>query len=178
MDLGGCHGSKCELFPDRGKVHSTLESDRNPVACKSLKLIFEPINEPPGTTQAHGDELNKLNAMFLQDINDAGGFNAQRVVPLSRPGMDSIKNELILPEANSLPKTTLGTPVSLLFSVRLRLFSMGENNLGVRRRQSFFTPRFLTLSQQLHQRPKFRQRIRCFSSQHGASSSMEVVRWK
>jgi len=60
-------------------------------ACKSSRLIFEPINEPPGTTQAHGDELNKLNGMFLQAINNAGGFNAQRVVSLSGPGMDSIK---------------------------------------------------------------------------------------
>ncbi|RDW62026.1 hypothetical protein BP6252_11459 [Coleophoma cylindrospora] len=51
-------------------------------ACKSSKLIFEPINEPPGTTQAHADELNKLNQIFLKSINDAGGYNPQRVVSL------------------------------------------------------------------------------------------------
>jgi endoglucanase len=60
-------------------------------ACKSSKLIFEPINEPPGTTQAHADELNKLNGLFLEAINAAGGFNAQRVVSLSGPGMDPAK---------------------------------------------------------------------------------------
>lgn len=60
-------------------------------ACKSSKLIFEPINEPAGTTQEHADELNKLNAMFLEKINNAGGFNPQRVVSLSGLGMDSIK---------------------------------------------------------------------------------------
>lgn len=60
-------------------------------ACKSSKLIFEAINEPPGATQADGDELNKLNGLFLQAINTAGGYNPQRVVSLSGPGMDSIK---------------------------------------------------------------------------------------
>lgn len=61
--------------------------------CTSSNLIFEPVNEPPGTTQAHGDELNKLNGLFLEAINLAGGFNPQRVVSLSGPGMDSYKTE-------------------------------------------------------------------------------------
>ncbi|EPS41633.1 hypothetical protein H072_4499 [Dactylellina haptotyla CBS 200.50] len=59
--------------------------------CKSQKLLFEPINEPPGTTAAHGTELNKLNDIFLTKINQAGGFNPQRVVTLSGLGMDSYK---------------------------------------------------------------------------------------
>ncbi|KAF3935462.1 hypothetical protein ABW20_dc0108435 [Dactylellina cionopaga] len=59
--------------------------------CKSEKLLFEPINEPPGTTAAHGAELNKLNDIFLTKINQAGGYNPQRVVTLSGLGQDSYK---------------------------------------------------------------------------------------
>lgn len=36
-------------------------------------------------------EINKLNGIFLQAINDAGGFNPQRVVTLVGAGEDSIK---------------------------------------------------------------------------------------
>ncbi|KAH7057207.1 endoglucanase D precursor [Macrophomina phaseolina] len=61
------------------------------LACKSELVAFEPINEPPGTTAEHGAELNKLNNIFLKAINDAGGFNAQRVVTLPGLGEDSIK---------------------------------------------------------------------------------------
>lgn len=61
------------------------------LACKSSKLIFEPLNEPVGTTQAHAQVLNNLSAIFLQEINTAGGHNPQRVVSLSGLGMDSIK---------------------------------------------------------------------------------------
>lgn len=59
--------------------------------CKSEKLIFEPINEPPGNTQTDAAELNKLNAIFLTAVNQAGGNNPKRVVSLSGLGMDSIK---------------------------------------------------------------------------------------
>jgi endoglucanase len=52
------------------------------LACKGSMVAFEPINEPLGTTEAHGEELNKMNNIFLQAINDAGGFNSQRVVTL------------------------------------------------------------------------------------------------
>ena len=61
------------------------------LACKSSKLIFESMNEPPGTTAAEGAEQNKLSGLFLQAINEAGGFNSQRVVALSGLGMDSVK---------------------------------------------------------------------------------------
>ncbi|KAF2264350.1 endoglucanase D precursor [Lojkania enalia] len=61
------------------------------LACKGSQVAFEPINEPPGTTAEHGAELNKLNNVFLQAINDAGGFNAQRVVTLVGSGEDGIK---------------------------------------------------------------------------------------
>jgi endoglucanase len=77
-------------------------------ACKSSKLIFEPLNEPPGTTQAHGDELNKLNVLFLQAINAAGGFNSQRVVSLSGPGMDSAKTTQFFAKPKLFPNQPWG----------------------------------------------------------------------
>lgn len=61
------------------------------LGCKSSMLAFEPINEPPGSTQEHFDEINKLNSLFLKAIADAGGFNANRVVTLSGPGEDGAK---------------------------------------------------------------------------------------
>ncbi|KAF2198955.1 endoglucanase B [Delitschia confertaspora ATCC 74209] len=61
------------------------------LACKSSLVAFEPINEPSGSTAEHGKELNKLNNLFLQAINDAGGFNAQRVVTLVGLGEDGAK---------------------------------------------------------------------------------------
>ncbi|KAF2476416.1 endoglucanase B [Lindgomyces ingoldianus] len=61
------------------------------LACKGSMVAFEPINEPPGTTAEHGAELNKLNGIFLQAINDAGGFNTQRVVTLVNAGEDGVK---------------------------------------------------------------------------------------
>ncbi|KAJ5754262.1 Immunoglobulin E-set [Penicillium manginii] len=44
------------------------------LACKSSLVAFESINEPPCTDSTHGAEINKLNKIFLQAINDAGGF--------------------------------------------------------------------------------------------------------
>ncbi|KAK5109381.1 hypothetical protein LTR62_007047 [Meristemomyces frigidus] len=58
------------------------------LACKSSLLAFEPLNEPPATTQAHYDEINKLNTIFVKAINDAGGFNPNRVVTLVGPSED------------------------------------------------------------------------------------------
>ncbi|KAM3087110.1 hypothetical protein ACMFMG_001218 [Clarireedia jacksonii] len=57
--------------------------------CKSSKLLLEPLNEPTGTTPAHATELNKLNAIFLQSINQAGGYNPQRVVTLVGMNMNA-----------------------------------------------------------------------------------------
>lgn len=56
------------------------------LACKASLVAFEAINEPPGTTDAHATELANLNGIFLKAINDAGGFNSQRVVTLCAPG--------------------------------------------------------------------------------------------
>ncbi|PMD33127.1 glycoside hydrolase family 5 protein [Hyaloscypha variabilis F] len=77
-------------------------------ACKSSKLIFEPINEPPGTTQTDADNLNKLNALFLEAINAAGGFNPNRVVSLSGPGMDSVKTSQFFTRPTVYPNQPWG----------------------------------------------------------------------
>ncbi|KAJ5318161.1 hypothetical protein PENANT_c052G06349 [Penicillium antarcticum] len=61
------------------------------LACKSSLVAFESINEPPCNTATDAAEINKLNKIFLQAINDAGGFNSQRVVNLSGGGQDSVK---------------------------------------------------------------------------------------
>ncbi|CAG8247180.1 unnamed protein product [Penicillium olsonii] len=61
------------------------------LACKSSLVAFEPINEPPCNTATDAAEINKLNKIFLQAINDAGGFNSQRVVTLVGGGQDSVK---------------------------------------------------------------------------------------
>ncbi|KAF1913827.1 glycoside hydrolase superfamily [Ampelomyces quisqualis] len=61
------------------------------LACKSSMLAMETINEIPGTTPEHGDTINRLNNIFLQAINDAGGFNPQRVVTLVGAGEDGLK---------------------------------------------------------------------------------------
>jgi endoglucanase len=61
------------------------------LACKSNMLAMEPINEIPGTTAEHGATVNRLNNIFLQAINDAGGFNPKRVVTLVGAGEDGVK---------------------------------------------------------------------------------------
>ncbi|KAH0606187.1 uncharacterized protein H6S33_003848 [Morchella sextelata] len=59
--------------------------------CKSSLLAFEPLNEPVGTTEAHGTQMNRMNMLFLQTIRAVGGYNAQRVVTLVGLGEDSVK---------------------------------------------------------------------------------------
>lgn len=61
------------------------------LGCKSSLVAFEPINEPPANTAADGTELNKINELFLQALEESGGFNTDRVVTLMGGGMDSIK---------------------------------------------------------------------------------------
>ena len=60
------------------------------LACKSSRLAFEPINEPPGTTAAHAAELTRLENIFIQALQTSGGFNSQRVVTLNGLREDSI----------------------------------------------------------------------------------------
>ncbi|KAH7078428.1 glycoside hydrolase superfamily [Paraphoma chrysanthemicola] len=61
------------------------------LACKGSQLAFETVNEIPGTTAEHGAVINRLNTILLQAINDAGGFNPQRVVTLVGAGEDGLK---------------------------------------------------------------------------------------
>ena len=61
------------------------------LACKSSLVAFEPMNEAKGTTKEHGEIMNRMNEVFLKAINDAGGFNPQRVVTLVGLGEDSAK---------------------------------------------------------------------------------------
>lgn len=61
------------------------------LGCKSNMVAFESINEPPVNNAQDAAEINKLNQIFLQAINKAGGFNSKRVVNLVGGGEDSIK---------------------------------------------------------------------------------------
>jgi hypothetical protein len=58
------------------------------LGCKSPKVAFEPINEPPADTSTDGEEINKLNELFLQALEESGGYNSQRVVTLVGGGED------------------------------------------------------------------------------------------
>jgi len=64
------------------------------LGCKSEHLAFEPINEPPASTPAHYAQIDKFNQIFLKAINEAGGFNARRVVTLVGPSQDGEKTSL------------------------------------------------------------------------------------
>ena len=61
------------------------------LACKSSMVAFEPINEPPGTTEADGENVNKFNSLFLEALATSGEWNKQRVVTLTGTGMDPQK---------------------------------------------------------------------------------------
>jgi endoglucanase len=73
------------------KFYRTWVQIGETLACKSPKVALEPINEPPANTATDGAELNKLNELFLQALQEAGGHNPSRVVTLAGGGMDSIK---------------------------------------------------------------------------------------
>lgn len=71
------------------------------LACKSSLLALEPINEPPASTDADFDEINKLNQLFLDALTASGGFNTQRVVTLVGPSEDPTQTTLhFKPPAN------------------------------------------------------------------------------
>jgi endoglucanase len=136
------------------------------LACKGSMLAMEPINEIPGTTAEHGAEVNRLNTAFLQAINDAGGFNPQRVVTLVGAGEDGVKTTQWLNDPMQSSRTlgvfsTITTrhvsysAVSmnkhiLIFCRRLYLQRLGQNNLGLRRRQSLPRSRSSRRTWQLH----------------------------
>ncbi|KAG8725680.1 hypothetical protein FRC12_024134, partial [Ceratobasidium sp. 428] len=50
------------------------------------KLLFESINEPVGSDQVAANNVNDLNARFLNVVRNSGGNNPQRVVSL--PGLN------------------------------------------------------------------------------------------
>lgn len=52
---------------------------------KSEKLMFESLNEPPGSTKAHADRYNDLNQRFVNIVRGSGGYNAKRLLTL--PGV-------------------------------------------------------------------------------------------
>jgi endoglucanase len=91
-------------------------------ACKSSKLIFEPLNEPSGSTQDNALFLNGLTASFLDEINKAGGYNPQRVVSLSGLGMDTIKTSQWFVRPTTYPNQPWGlqfhyySPYDFIFS--------------------------------------------------------------
>ncbi|KAH7116763.1 glycoside hydrolase superfamily [Dendryphion nanum] len=80
------------------------------LACKSSMVAFEPLNEPAGSTAEHAAELNKLQRVFFRAINDAGGFNSNRVVVLGGLGDNAVNMVQWL----ELPKN-ITNPIALTF---------------------------------------------------------------
>lgn len=70
------------------------------LGCKSELVALEPINEPPGSSTADGQNLMKLNDLFLKALADSGGFNSRRVVTLSSLGMGLDKTPLFTRPVN------------------------------------------------------------------------------
>ncbi|KAI5791397.1 glycoside hydrolase superfamily [Pyronema domesticum] len=54
---------------------------------KSEKLIFEPLNEPQGSTQVHADRYNDLNQRVVNIVRASGGYNKDRLMTL--PGLNT-----------------------------------------------------------------------------------------
>ncbi|KAI0008277.1 glycoside hydrolase family 5 protein [Xylariaceae sp. FL0662B] len=73
------------------KIRATWVQIGETLGCKPSSVALEPINEPPAEDAEDGAELNRINELFLQALEESGGFNAQRVVTLVGGAMDSIK---------------------------------------------------------------------------------------
>lgn len=54
---------------------------------KSERLIFESLNEPPGSTQEHANRYNDINQRFVNLVRASGGNNADRLLTL--PGLNT-----------------------------------------------------------------------------------------
>jgi endoglucanase len=76
------------------KFRATWVQIATKLACKSSAVAFEPINEPPATTEAHGALINQFNDLFLSALKESGGWNTKRVVTLMGGGMDGPKTTL------------------------------------------------------------------------------------
>lgn len=75
----------------RQKFYATWFQVGKKLACKSSKVAFESINEPPANTESDAAFINELNEIFLRALADSGGFNTNRVVNLVGPSMDPTK---------------------------------------------------------------------------------------
>lgn len=73
------------------KIYSAWLQIGETLGCRSSRLVFELINEPPANSAEDGSKINRINELFLKALADSGGFNAQRVVTLVGGSMDSIK---------------------------------------------------------------------------------------
>ncbi|KAF3057393.1 Endoglucanase B [Daldinia childiae] len=73
------------------KIYSAWLQIGETLGCRSSRLAFEPINEPPTNSAEDGSKINRMNELFLKALADSGGFNTQRVVTLVGGSMDSIK---------------------------------------------------------------------------------------
>lgn len=56
------------------------------LGCKSSLVAFEALNEPSGSSASDAAFLTTLQKLFIKAINDAGGFNAKRVIVLGGMG--------------------------------------------------------------------------------------------
>jgi endoglucanase len=56
------------------------------LGCKSSLVGFEALNEPAGSSASDAAFLTSLQTIFIQAINDAGGFNSKRVIVLGGLG--------------------------------------------------------------------------------------------
>jgi endoglucanase len=56
------------------------------LACSSSMVAFEALNEPSGSSASDAAFLTSLQKIFIKAINDAGGFNSQRVIVLGGMG--------------------------------------------------------------------------------------------
>ena len=63
-------------------------------AKKSLKLVFEPLNEPVGETAEAAKEYNKVWAKWVDIVRGSGGNNADRhiTVPSMKTAVDFVKD--------------------------------------------------------------------------------------
>jgi len=89
FDFSASGSNVPELEAKFGKLWSQIGTK---LACTSSLVAFESINEAKGTTKEHGDIMNRMNEVFLNSINTAGGFNPRRVVNLVGLGEDAIKS--------------------------------------------------------------------------------------
>lgn len=102
-------GANYTLIEEKFKAIWTQVGAR--FGCKSSKLIFESLNEPAGSTQGEAAELNRLNDVFLDAINLAGGFNPQRVVSLCGLGNTPALTSQYFSRGNRYPNQPWGLQI-------------------------------------------------------------------